>query len=118
MRRDRGISSSTTASRPLFPSAFNRPAKRGKRCAANTTPAGPRPSVYVRDIICLPSEHSCGDEGGTILIPRGSSRARLAEAGLFGKIEFTSAMSENEIKSEICRAFMQPMGLCENDLAD
>lgn len=114
MRRD----ASSSISRPLLPSAFTRPAKRGKRCA--TTPVGPRPSVYVRDVICLPSEYKRygADEGTTILIPRGSSRASLAEAGLFGKIEFTSVMSESEIRIEICHAFMQPMGLCENDLAD
>ena len=41
----------------------------------------------------------------------------LAEAGLLGKVEFTSVMSENEIKKEICRAFMVPMGLGEDGLA-
>ena len=41
----------------------------------------------------------------------------LAEAGLLGKVEFTSVMSENEIKKETCRAFMVPMGLGEDGLA-
>ena len=119
MRRDCGVSSSgRNTSRSLFLSAFSRPAKRGKKCAISNAPVGPRPSVYVRDIICLPNEYKCSDDGSTIPIPRGSSRARLAEAGLFGKVKFTSVMSEDDIKLEICRAFMQPMGICESDLAD
>jgi len=64
----------------------------------------------------LPSDWQCG-EAGSIQIPRESNRVRQAEDGLFSKIEFTSTMSENQIKIEICCAFMLPMGICEDKLA-
>ena len=63
----------------------------------------------------MPDDHK--SEEGIIQIPRAGNRTKLGEAGLFGKIEFTSIMSENEIKMEICHAFMVPMGLCKDDLA-
>lgn len=110
----RGGASSISISRPALPSVF-RPAKRGKRCSTNNTPVASRPSIYVRDIMCLPNEFKRDD--GTIHIPRGNNRSKLGDAGLIGKIEFTSAMSAAEIKMEICHIFMHPMGLSEDDLA-
>ncbi len=66
-------------------------------------------NCYVRDIICLPKEWS--DNSPKISIPRNAKRNLLAELGLVGKIEFTSAMSADDIKEEICKVFATPMGL-------
>ena len=76
--------------------------------------SSPKPISYVRDIVCLPKELQAPD--GNIHIPRGSRRTELADAGLLGKIQFSSVMSAQEMRSEICRVFAVPMGLCEVDI--
>jgi len=57
-------------------------------------------------------------EDGSIQIPRGRWRAHLAEMGLFGKVELTSAMSSEDVKSEICQVFMVAMGLTVDDISN
>lgn len=69
---------------------------------------------YVRDILCLPKTWTKDDS--RISIPRGDRRSYLAESGLIGKIEFNSDMSDKEVRTEICKAFSQPMGLTSYDL--
>lgn len=72
---------------------------------------------YVRDILCLPKAWIKNTKH--IAVPRGERRSLLANAGLIGKIEFDSNMSDREVRLEICKAFSKPMGLApralEND---
>lgn len=51
-----------------------------------------------------------------ISVPRGDKRHSLAKLGLIGKIEFSSDMTDRQVRSEICRAFAKPMGLTTLDL--
>ena len=64
---------------------------------------------YVRDIVCLPKKWSKNPR--RVSIPRKERRNFLAESGLFGKIEFDSDMSADEVAKEVCRVFAVPMGL-------
>ena len=48
------------------------------------------------DILCLPKTW-IKDEGH-IAIPRGERRSTLALAGLIGKAEFTSKMTDDEVR--------------------
>jgi len=58
------------------------------------------------------------NEDGSIQILRGKWRAHLAEMGLFGKVELTSAMSSEDVKSEICQIFMVAMGLTADGISN
>ena len=121
MRRDGSCLSRSATTRRLLPSAF-RAAKRGRKGvspreqSANGS-GSPKATLYQRDIMCLPC-NSRGRDDGVIQIPRGKCRARLAEAGLLGKVELTSVMDAEEVKSEICQVFMVPMALSKNDIAN
>ena len=48
-----------------------------------------------------------------ISIPRTEKRNALTEAGLIGKIEFRSDMSDAEVRKQICKVFATPMGLTD-----
>ena len=64
---------------------------------------------YVRDIVCLPKSWSKNPR--QVPIPRKERRNFLAQSGLFGKIEFDSDMSADDMSTEVCRIFSVPMGL-------
>ena len=91
------------------PSMFKTRRARGSDSSRST----PKPVSYVRDIVCLPNQ--LPKEGGNITIPRGKTRTQIAEARLFGKIQFSSDMSDPEMRREISCIFAAPMGLSEDD---
>ncbi len=70
--------------------------------------------TYMRDIILLPKIFQCPD--GDISIPRSTKRSKLGQAGLVGKIELHSTMSDCEVRREVCEVFSVPMGLLESDI--
>ena len=74
----------------------------------------PKVVHYTRDIILLPPD--CQDASGDIIVPRSDKRAVLGRAGLVGKIELSSAMSEEDVRKEICEVFSMPMGVSGDDL--
>lgn len=98
--------------RPRFspPSLFDnvRKRKRGKKAQAVKVIS------YVRDVILLPMEFKKRD--GEICIPRCGKRSLLGKAGLVGKLELSSDMSDEDVRREICEVFATPMGLSEPDL--
>lgn len=61
---------------------------------------------YTKDVVCLPLSSA-----STLCIPRGQSRAKLAEDGLIGKISFTSDWSEVQLKEEITAIFRKTFAL-------
>lgn len=61
---------------------------------------------YTKDVVCLPLSSA-----STLCIPRGQSRAKLAEDGLIGKISFTSDWSEVQLKEEITAIFRRTFAL-------
>uniref|UniRef100_A0A1X7T8Y0 Uncharacterized protein n=1 Tax=Amphimedon queenslandica TaxID=400682 RepID=A0A1X7T8Y0_AMPQE len=63
----------------------------------------------------MPSEEF-KTESGSISIPRSTRREALGKAGLVGKVELTSDMNEDEIRTEICEVFAAPMGLTVDDI--
>ena len=70
-----------------------------------------RPAIcYIRDIMCLPRSYRNSDSGN-VPIPRTEKRNSIAEAGLIGKVEFRSDMTDQEVRQEICKVFARPMGL-------
>lgn len=71
---------------------------------------------YDRDVILLPREFK--GRSGDISIPRITRRNKLGQAGLVGKIELNSSMSDDEVRTEICQVFAVPMGLIEEDIKD
>ena len=72
-------------------------------------------TTYTRDIFLLP--HVYKSDPGKVFIPRGSHRSFLGRAaGLMGKIEINSAMSESDVRKEVCEVFATPMGLTQEDL--
>ncbi len=71
------------------------------------------PICYIRDMMCLPKSYRNKDIAN-IVIPRTERRNTIAEAGLIGKVEFRSDMSDLEARSEICKVFAEPMGLTDS----
>ncbi len=69
---------------------------------------------YVRDIVLLPMDAKGQD--GIISIPRSSKRVMLGKAGLVGKLEITSIMSDYDVRKEICEVFGTPMGLVDSNI--
>lgn len=61
---------------------------------------------YTRDVVCLPLS-----SGLTVRIPRGVTRANLAQNGLIGKISFTSEWSVAQFREEITAIFRSTFGL-------
>lgn len=62
------------------------------------------------------SPKAASEGQGNISILRGATRMHLVEAELFGKIEFSSNMSDDDMRREICCVFATPMGLSEDDI--
>lgn len=62
--------------------------------------------------MCLPKFYRQQD-CVNISIPRTEKRNCIAEAGLIGKVEFRSDMSDTEVRKEICKVFAAPMGLTD-----
>jgi hypothetical protein len=69
---------------------------------------------YDRDVILLPKEFK--GRGGDVSIPRSTKKNKLGQAGLVGKFELNSSMSDDDVRAEICQVFAVPMGLVEEDL--
>jgi len=67
-----------------------------------------QPTFYERDIICLPLEYP--ETPGIFPFPRGKIRGNLGRQGLIGKICLSSAMTQEEIFSEIRSCFKEPFG--------
>ena len=70
--------------------------------------------TYMRDTILLPAEYL--NRNGDILIPRSTNRTKLGKAGLVGKIEINSTMSDTDVRKEICQVFARPMGCTSEDI--
>lgn len=49
-------------------------------------------------------------------IPRGETRTRLAQAGLVGKISFSTEWTEDQVRTEISAIFRGVFGLSEHQL--
>ena len=67
-------------------------------------------TCYIRDIMCLPRSYR-NVESRNVPIPRTERRNAIAEAGLIGKVDFRSDMTDQEVRQEICKVFATPMGL-------
>jgi len=94
------------------PSLFD--SVRRRRQTGSGKPSQPeiiKVTTYSREIFLLLAEFK--SDSGEVLIPRGGHRRFLGRAGLIGKIQINSAMSENEVRKEICAI---PMGLTHEDL--
>ena len=70
--------------------------------------------TYVQDIILVSMNYK--SRSGEIAIPRATKRNKLGKAGLVGKIEIESTMTDAELRQEICEVFAEPMGLSEEDM--
>lgn len=53
-----------------------------------------------------------------LVVPRSNNRETLGKAILFGKIELSSDMTEDEVRTEICELFSGPMGLTTDNIKD
>ena len=63
---------------------------------------------YSRNVILLPSQFK--DAGRSeVKIPRRSKRGMLGQAGLIGKVEILSTMTELDVRREICEVFSTPI---------
>lgn len=97
----------------LFQSLRREPSTSKKRIVRRPkTPT--RLTYYVRDILLLPSEFRC--PSNNVSIPRSKKRSLLAQAGLVGKIEINSGMSDRDVRAEVCEVFSQVMGLSEENI--
>ena len=79
-----------------------------------STETVPKATQYSRNVILLPLRYKSSN--GEVLIPRKGKRSFLGQAGLVGKIEILSTMTDLEVRREICEVFATPMGLTEDDL--
>ena len=57
-------------------------------------------TCYIRDILCLPRSYR-NVESGNVPIPRTERRNTIAEAGLIGKVEFRSDMTDQEGRKSV-----------------
>ena len=80
---------------PQRPATHSRFVRKNKAC-----------KHYTRDVVCLPFSSA-----STICIPRGDSRANLAQDGLIGKISFTSDWSEAQLREEMTAIFRRTFAL-------
>lgn len=80
---------------PQRPAAHSHFVRRNKGC-----------KQYTRDVVCLPFSSAM-----TFRIPRGESRANLAQNGLIGKISFTSEWSEAQLQEEMTAIFRRTFAL-------
>lgn len=69
---------------------------------------------YSRDIILLPAEYK--NSSGDVTIPRSGKRSLLGRAGLIGKVEIDSFMTDLDVRKEICEVFSVPMGITCDDI--
>ncbi|CAJ1074951.1 uncharacterized protein LOC113053478, partial [Xyrichtys novacula] len=90
----------------LLPSVPHRPATHSRVWRKNKTC-----KHYTRDVVCLPFSSSSSVSSSTLRIPRGDSRAKLAQDGLIGKISFTSDWSEAQLRDEITAIFRRTFAL-------
>ncbi|XP_040928000.1 G2/M phase-specific E3 ubiquitin-protein ligase-like isoform X3 [Betta splendens] len=68
--------------------------------------------TYTKEVVCLPFSL----ESSLFVIPRGDSRSRLAEAGLIGKMSFSTEWTEDQLRWEITAIFRRVFGLSEHQL--
>lgn len=69
---------------------------------------------YSRNVMLLPPQYKSSN--GEVLIPRQANRRMLGQAGLVGRVELLSTMTDLEVRQEICEVFSTPMGLSSADL--
>ena len=81
---------------------------------SRSEPSCSKATHYSRDIILLPAESR--SSSGDVVIPRSGKRTLLGRAGLIGKIEIDSAMTDLEVRKEICEVFSTPMGITADDI--
>ena len=86
----------------------------GRSRTKTTENATSKTTLYARNIILLPPQYKSSN--GEVLIPRRTKRSLLGQAGLVGKTEIASTMTELEVRREICEMFSTPMGLTSDDL--
>ena len=84
------------------------------RSIRRTTEAVPKATQYSRNVILLPPQYKSSN--GEVLIPRKTKRGLLGQAGLVGRVELLSTMTDVEVRREICEVFSAPMGLTSDDL--
>ena len=103
--------------RPRYepPSMFENMRRGNRRTRKADMQAAPKTIHYVRDIILLPPEYR-NSQTGDVSIPRTTKRSILGSAGLVGKVELDSSMTENEVRREICEVFSGSMGLTTEDI--
>ena len=70
---------------------------------------------YSRNVILLPPQYKNSGRS-EVTIPRRSKRGMLGQAGLIGKVEILSNMTELDVRREICEVFSTPMGLTSEDI--
>ena len=95
-----------TRQQQTLPSAFGQcvqvtPTPRRKRSRSCLAKPGKK---YTKDIVCIPPKIAKNLD--TYPIPKGESRAKLAEMGLIGKISIESTWSADEVESEIRSVFI------------
>ena len=102
------------------PSLFEaeRRGHRRNQCGSGSTrraaEAVPKTIQYSRNLILLPPQSKSAT--GEVLIPRSTKKNFLGQAGLVGKVELLSTMTDLEVRREICEVFATPMGLTSADL--
>ena len=57
-------------------------------------------------------------KNGDISIPRSGKRTKLGKAGLVGKIEIDSSVSDTDVRREMCQVFAGPMGHTSEDIKE
>ena len=98
------------------PSKFESVRRGGHRRVRQADPApSPPKTTYVRDIMLMPHDYK-NPNTGVVLFPRSAKRISLGGAGLVGKVEIDSSMTEIEVRREICEVFSIPMGLSPDDI--
>ena len=76
---------------------------RRRRNISKQSPSFSKTVHYSRDIVLLPAESK--NKSGDVVIPRSGKRSLLGRAGLIGKIEIDSTMTDLEVRKEICEVF-------------
>lgn len=88
--------------------------RRNSQSVSKQSPSFSKTVHYSRDIVLLPAESR--NKSGDVVIPRSGKRSLLGRAGLIGKIEIDSTMTDLEVRKEICEVFSTSMGITTDDI--
>ena len=88
--------------------------RRTPQSVSKQSPSCSKSVHYSRDIVLLPPEYR--NKSGDVVIPRSGKRSLLGRAGLIGKIEINSTMTDLEVRKEICEVFSMAMGITADDI--